>query len=540
MVRELLTVPVGITDTGAVLTLGLRRDGPHGLIAGTTGSGKSELLQTILAGLALTHPPEKVSLLLLDYKGGATFSDLARLPHAAGMLTDLEGHLGARALISLNSELRRREKILLEAGAASISEYEKLTSASGTSRARPLPNLVIVVDEFATLARELPDFMDALIDVAQRGRSLGVHLLLATQSPGSGVVSPKIQANINFWICLRVALGTESSMVIGTDQAALIPVNAPGRGYLKVGGQVTGFRTARIATPVEDPQARSSIRVTPFVDTRPIGTLANPVPGSDVLLRGARSESVSRTATELQLVCTRMAEEAARLSIERTPCPWLPPLPAQLCREEVVESANPDPSRLTVLLGLSDEPELQRRMPLRLDLSSEGTCVVLGVLGSGKTTLLRQVALDVAQGHGAGDVHLYGLDAGDGSLAPVGGLPHCGDVVGVDDLDRTIRLLGRLGAMAEERRSDLAGSGVRDWVRYRQADREGEETPRAPGAAAWVILLIDDYPAFTEVSDGYRHGALAHQLASLMRGGPTVGIHTVIAAPRRSDFMSAT
>ncbi len=533
MVRELLTVPVGIADTGEVLTLGLRRDGPHGLIAGTTGSGKSELLQTILAGLALTHPPEKVSLLLLDYKGGAAFSDLARLPHTAGMLTDLEGHLAARALISLNSELRRRERILREADTASISEYEKLAPASGTPRARPLPNLVIVVDEFATLAEELPDFMDALIDVAQRGRSLGVHLLLATQSPGSGVVSPKIQANINFWICLRVALGAESSMVIGTDRAALIPVNTPGRGYLKVGGQVTGFQTARIAAPVEDPQARSSIRVTPFVDTRPVRAIANPAPSKEARLH-------PRVPTELGVACARMALEAAKLGIEKTPCPWLPPLPARLCRQEVIEPDNPDPSRLTVLLGLSDEPEHQRQTPLRLDLSSDGTWAVLGVLGSGKTTLLRQVALDVAQGHGAGDAHLYGLDAGDGSLNPLAALPHCGDVVGVDDLDRTIRLLGRLGRMAEERRSKLAGAGAGDWVRYRQAGGRSEGTQRAPGTAAWVVLLIDDYPAFAEVSDGYRHGVLSYQLASLIRGGPTVGIHTVVAASQRSDFMSTT
>jgi S-DNA-T family DNA segregation ATPase FtsK/SpoIIIE len=311
-----LTVPIGIADSGEVLTLGLRRDGPHGLSAGTTGSGKSELLQTILAGLALTHPPEKVSLLLLDYKGGAAFSDLARLPHTAGMVTDLEGPLAARALISLNSELRRRERILREADTASIVEYERLTSAPGAPGARPLPNLIVVVDEFATLAQELPDFMDALIDVAQRGRSLGVHLLLATQSPGSGVVSPKIQANINFWICLRVALGSESSMIIGTDWAAHIPVNAPGRGYLKVGGQVTGFRTARIAAPVEDPRARSSVRVTPFVDVRAVQTPARPAPGRDARPGRASPANVPeahpRVATELQVVCARMAEEAAR------------------------------------------------------------------------------------------------------------------------------------------------------------------------------------------------------------------------------------
>jgi S-DNA-T family DNA segregation ATPase FtsK/SpoIIIE len=209
----------------------------------------------------------------------------------------------------------------------------------------------------------------------------------------------------------------------------------------------------------------------------------------------------------------------------------------------VVESSGPDPCRLTVLLGLCDEPERQCQSPLRIDLSVDGTCVVLGVPGSGKTTLLRQIALDVAQGHGAGDVHLYGLDAGDGSLAPLAALTHCGDVVGVDDLDRTIRLLGRLGQMAEERRKLLSESGAGDWARYRQSAGPPGGTPGmtgTPGSGAWVVLLVDDYPAFMEISDSYQHGALGYQLASLIRAGPAVGIHAVVVANARGDFTSTT
>ncbi|MGH2688098.1 MAG: FtsK/SpoIIIE domain-containing protein, partial [Actinomycetota bacterium] len=260
---EPLTAPIGIADSGDVLTVGLRRDGPHGLVAGTTASGKSELLQTLLAGLAATHAPDRLGLVLVDYKGGAAFSDMARLPHTLGVVTDLDDRLAHRALVSLNSELRRRERVLRSADVPNIAEYERTADAAR----RPLPNLLIVVDEMATLVQEVPGFVDALVDVAQRGRSLGVHLLLSTQSPG-GVVSPKIQANLNLWICLRVTLASESQAVIGSDLAAAIPVNQPGRGYLKVGGRLTGFRAVRVTRPAGS-STRSQVRVSPFADDRP-------------------------------------------------------------------------------------------------------------------------------------------------------------------------------------------------------------------------------------------------------------------------------
>lgn len=518
--RETLTTPVGVTDAGEVLTLGFRRDGPHGLVAGTTASGKSELLQTILAGLALTHPPELVGFVLVDYKGGAAFSDIARLPHAVGLVTDLDGQLAARALISLNSELKRRETILREADVPNITEYERL----GAARSHPLPNLIIVVDELATLAQELPGFVDSLVDVAQRGRSLGVHLLLATQSP-AGVVSPKIQANTNMWVCLRVTLGSESQTMIGSADAALIPVNAPGRGFLRVGAGLTAFQTARIAGPATQARraAGPAVKVSPFLDVRPVPAAADPAPA-------AGRPSGTRTITELQLATERVAAEAERLGISRRPGPWMPPLPARLDREGAYRGGALDRSRLTVLLGLQDEPELQRQSPVRLDLSADGACVVLGAFGAGKTTLLRQVALDLASTYGADEVHVYGIDAGDGSLGPLTALPHCADAVGVDDLDRTIRAIGRLARLAEERRTHLAGAGAGDWVRFRAA---------RPAGAPWIVLLIDDYPAFAEISEGHRHGVLTEQLTSLVRTGPQVGIHAILASQQRSDMSGA-
>jgi S-DNA-T family DNA segregation ATPase FtsK/SpoIIIE len=512
---EPLTVPIGIADSGDVLTIGLRRDGPHGLVAGTTASGKSELLQTILAGLAATHPPEQLGFVLVDYKGGAAFSDMARLPHALGVVTDLDGRLAARALLSLNSELRRRERLLGAADVPNIAEYER----TGAAASRPLPNLLIVVDELATLVQEVPGFVDALVDVAQRGRSLGVHLLLSTQSPG-GVVSPKIQANLNLWICLRVTLPSESQAVIGTDLAAAIPVNAAGRGYVKVGARLTGFQAVRVTRPAEA-SARSRIRIVPFLDDRPPDARPWPLaPGVALPCRPG--------PTEARLLVDRLASEAERLLSPRFPSPWAPPLPAVLLPGELPDE-DPQGRRLRALVGLVDEPELQRRTPGWIDFSDVGTCVVLGAFGSGRTTFLRQVALDLALRYGPGDLHIYGIDAGDGALAPLARLPHCATVAGVHDAERTTRVGARLCRLVEERRALLAVSGAADWAGLR-----AEET----GAGPWIQLLLDDYPAFAEVAETDRMGTLAAQLVTLVRHGPQVGIHVLVAAGRRGDMPS--
>src|SRR6266849_3938327 len=310
---EALEVPIGVSDSGEVVTLALRRDGPHGLIAGTTGAGKSELLQSILAGLAVHNPPDVVSFLLVDYKGGAAFGDLATLPHTVGLVTDLDERLAARALVSLNAELRRREHILRQAGVADIAQFERQCRArAGGPTPQPLPNLVIVVDEFATIAQELPGFVDTLIDVAQRGRSLGVHLLLATQSPG-GVVGPRLQANINYWMCLRVSLDAEATAMIGTNDAALIPVTGAGRAYLKVGSHLGAFQTARIACPVVS--AGRGIVITPFADDRP------PASGGPVLPQGHVADEVAGVPveTDLKVAVRRIAAEAIRLGVGRPP-----------------------------------------------------------------------------------------------------------------------------------------------------------------------------------------------------------------------------
>ena len=234
--RDSLVATLGRTAAGD-LSVDLCRHGPHALVAGTTGSGKSELLQTLIAGLALAHPPDRCSFLLVDYKGGAAFAEAAALPHTVGLLTDLDGAATARALRSLTAELTRREALLAAHGAPDLTALPDAVA---------LARLVIVVDEFAGLAEELPAFLSGLVGIAQRGRSLGVHLVLATQRPG-GVVSPEIRANCSLRICLRTTDEAESRDVLGSPQAAVLPVDTPGRGYLRAGGGAAVlFQAARV------------------------------------------------------------------------------------------------------------------------------------------------------------------------------------------------------------------------------------------------------------------------------------------------------
>ena len=245
-------VPIGIGADGPFV-VDIRADGPHALIAGTTGAGKSELLQTLIASLAAANRPDAMNFVLIDYKGGSAFKDCARLPHTVGMVSDLDGHLTERALASLAAELKRREEILLAAGAKDIEDYWEATSrARGrfspapASAAEPLPRLMLVIDEFASLVAELPDFVAGLVGIAQRGRSLGVHLVLATQRP-AGVVSADIRANTNLRIALRVTDAAESLDVIDVPDAARIARSTPGRCYVRSGASApAAVQSARI------------------------------------------------------------------------------------------------------------------------------------------------------------------------------------------------------------------------------------------------------------------------------------------------------
>jgi DNA segregation ATPase FtsK/SpoIIIE, S-DNA-T family len=494
------------------LTVSLRRDGPHALIAGTTGAGKSELLQTLVASLALGHSPARLSFLLVDYKGGAAFKECRDLPHAVGMVTDLEGDLAHRVLISLDAELKRRERLLAAGEARDLEELERSDPETAPA------SLVIVIDEFATLVKEVPDFVEGVVDVAQRGRSLGVHLVLATQRP-SGVVSESIRANTNLRIALRVASPHESEDVIGATDAGRIPRSLPGRAYARTGhDELAEFQAAYVGGPSDDAVAESA----PVV-VRPFGLAAAASPPSpDDAAPEAR-------ATDLTRIVAAVREAARGARIVPPAAPWLPELPDALPLSAIDRAAADGEGGAAI--GLVDDPGRQEQRPLVVDLERDGGLLVYGGGGSGKTTLLRSLAAGLAESSSPDELHVYGLDYGGRGLASLESLPHCGSVIASGEQERTGRLFGLLRDTVAERRDRFAALGVGSLAEYR-ATAGRDPLPR-------ILVLLDGYAAFHSAYERVDLGELVDQLPLVVSDGRAVGVHFAIAADRRGSVPGA-
>ena len=372
--------PLGLAADG-IVDLDLVRDGPHGLLAGTTGAGKSELLRSLVIGLAVTTSPQQLNFVLVDYKGGATFDGCAALPHVVGVITDLDDHLADRALRSLQAELRHREELLRAHSAADLSGLR------AKSPEVMLPRLVVVIDEFAALVCEQPTFLPSLVGIAQRGRSLGVHLLLATQRP-AGVISDDIRANTNLRIALRLHDAADALDVLGDTGPALIGRGLPGRAMMRLGpDEIVTFQTA--SCTVADDQQR---------------------------------------------LVTAIREAAVLAGIEPQRQPWLPELPTSVTLASTLPQEQ---------LGLIDDPDRQRRMPLQMQ-QDHGNLLIVAGAGMGASS-----ALIAAARADTGARHLYVIDAAGGhaDLVALAGLTRCGAVVAVHERERLSRLLHRLDAV---------------------------------------------------------------------------------------------
>ncbi|MCF6509244.1 FHA domain-containing protein [Blastococcus sp. MG754426] len=497
-------------------TLDLRTDGPHGLVAGTTGAGKSELLQTVIASLAVANRPDALNLVLVDYKGGSAFEDCVHLPHTVGMVTDLDPHLVRRALTSLRAELTHREHRLADAGVKDVEDYVAL-QAREPGRP-PLPRLLIVIDEFASLARELPEFVTGLVDVAQRGRSLGIHLLLATQRP-SGVVSPEIRANTNLRISLRVTDGADSSDVLDAPDAARIAKSAPGRGFARLGhGALVPFQAARIGG--RRPGRRSTASPAPSVV--PVGwhQLGYAPPRKPATAARASDDEV--TDLSVLVGAVRAAAEADGVPAQRSP--WLPALPA---RVPVTDLGAPEGGASPTWLpyGLQDVPATQERRVAAFDPAADGHLLVVGSPKSGRSQLLRTLAGAAGSRCSTADLHLYALDCGNGALLPVADLPHCGAVVTRTQTERAARLLDRLARELERRQQVLAEGGFADVAEQRRSVPAGERLPH-------VLLMLDRWEGFTPVLGELDGGRLTDVVTALAREGASAGISLVITGDR--------
>ncbi|MHA7133270.1 FtsK/SpoIIIE domain-containing protein [Oerskovia turbata] len=459
--RPGLDVPLGHDARGLAVHVDLARDGPHALVAGTTGAGKSELLQSLVLALALTHSPRDLAITLVDFKGGAGFGDCVRLPHVVGQVTDLEPGLAGRALAGLRAELRRRERLLADARATDIDDLPR----------GALPRLVVVIDEFRALADDLPDFLPGLLRLAAQGRSLGVHLVLATQRP-AGAVSADIRANISLRLALRQLDPGDSRDVIDAPHAARIPAERPGRAVLRRGSDPPlALQCAHAAASAPSPAARVRTAL-PWGSTAPRST-----PAVDLV--------------PLLVTAARDAARAARLTAHAPP--WLPALPGRVTPSDLEGHEDPGgPCPGVLPFALSDLPDQQARGTVAWRPES-GHLAVVGRPRSGRSTALR--ALAVAALDRGWHVHL--VTDSPGLVESLSAHPRCGTVVSRHDPRRVARLVDVLLA-------------------------------RASGPKA--LVLLDDVEDLRDSLARLASGAGADSLGRLLGEGPARGVHAALAA----------
>lgn len=502
----------------------IRRDGPHALIAGTTGSGKSELLQTMVASLALANRPDAMTFVLVDYKGNATFKDFADLPHTLGIVTDLDTHLVERAMDSLSAELRRREHLLAGVGAKDIEDY--LLLADRDPSMPTLARLVMVIDEFAAMKAELPEFVSGVVNIAQRGRSLGIHLVLATQRP-SGAISADIRANTNLRIALRVSDPGESVDILSAPDAVRISKDHPGRGFVRSGATpLVPFQSGRVGGLRPDAEAGEPLP--PHVVSVPWERLGEPVPAP------TRHSTTQEELTDLVVLIEQISQAAKAMGILPQASPWLPPLPEVVALDDLLTQLIP-PSLPTagepdviapIVYGLEDLPGLQLQRPLTIELGTFSHLFICGSARSGRSQALRTIAGSIVRSTAVDDVHLYGLDFGNGSLLPVAELPHCGAVVTRVQAERVQRLLDRLTTELARRQQLLAAAGFATISELRATVAPAERLPH-------IVVLFDQWEGFLSTLGEQGVGLMVEKVMNLLREGAPAGIHFIIAGDKQ-------
>ncbi|MEV6346007.1 type VII secretion protein EccCa [Actinoplanes sp. NPDC051851] len=539
--RDRLRVPIGVGVDGRPVELDLKESaqdgmGPHGLLVGATGSGKSELLRTLVLALGLTHDPEILNFVLVDFKGGATFASLDRLPHTAAMITNLEGELPLvdRMLGAISGELTRRQELLRKAGNyASQRDYERARSA-GVPLA-PLPSLLLIVDEFSELLSARPDFIDMFVQIGRVGRSLGVHLLLASQKLEEGRLRG-LESHLSYRIGLRTFSSMESRAVLGAPDAYELP-RSPGHGYLRTGTEgLIRLKAAYVSGAVRrdgavgaggDRQGNPVLEYATFYAAPPREEA--PVVPAPV------AEPAGEWDTLLEVLVRQMEGRG-------TPAHevWLPPLdraptlgrmlpPLITTPERGLGADAPDRiGRLHALAGIVDKPFEQRRDPMWLDLSgAAGNVVVVGGAQSGKSNLLRTLIVSLALTHTPREVQFYGLDFGGGPLGALGDLPHVGGMATRRDVDRVRRTVAEVHGLMRAREDLFAQRGVEGVAAYRRARAEGR-FPEDPFGD--VFLVVDGWATLRADFED-----LEPTVNELANRGLGFGIHVLAAANRWMD-----
>jgi S-DNA-T family DNA segregation ATPase FtsK/SpoIIIE len=544
--RDFLRVPIGLDGAGRQLLLDLKESaqlgmGPHGLCVGATGSGKSELLRTLVLALVAVHPPDDLAMVLVDYKGGAAFAPFGSLPHVAGLITNLSGDAAMveRMYTSLDGEVLRRQQLLADAGRITdITDYRLRRAERGAPEEMPaLPHLLVVIDEFGELLTAKPEFAELFLRLGRIGRSIGVHLLLSSQRIEQGKLRG-LETYLSYRIGLRTLSDMESRTVLDTPDAARLPA-LPGNGYLKVDVTVyEKFKAAYVSGPLAD-SADAELAPVAGPPVKPMlrfGRVAD---------RAADEEPAQPTRrgsgpTLMSTVVGKLADAAAPVD----PI-WLPPLPEAVTldraaggfdvTDEGVRLRAGDPhgrGGLKVPLGLLDDPARQWQGPWLVDLAAGGGhLAVLGGPGSGKSTALRTLALGIATSSTPTAAGVYGIDLLGSSLRGLADLPHVGGVAGREDRERVRRTVDEVHAMLDRRERLFARHGLDTMADLRTARAAGRF---AELASDEVVLLVDGYAQLSaefEELEGPLHDLLA-------RGG-RFGVHVVATARRWSEVRAA-
>jgi S-DNA-T family DNA segregation ATPase FtsK/SpoIIIE len=540
--RDRLRVPIGVGVDGRQVELDLKESaqdgmGPHGLLIGATGSGKSELLRTLVLALAVTHSPEILNFVLVDFKGGATFTRLDGLPHTSAVITNLADELSLvdRMLDAIQGELVRRQELLRSAGTyASQRDYERARTTGVPLE--PLPSLLLVCDEFSELLTVRPDFLDMFVQIGRLGRSLGVHLLLASQRLDEGRLRG-LETHLSYRIGLRSFSSMESRAVLGVPDAYELP-RSPGHGYLKAGTEgLVRFKAAYVSGPSRRPEARDSVAAgEPVLAYTTQYRVAPSAPEAAAPVAEAGEAEPAEGETLLDVV-------VARLRGQGTPARrvWLPPLAEPSTLDQLLPPLVVDPVRgygvadarllsaLTAVVGVVDRPFEQRRDQLQLDLSGAGgNVLVVGGPQSGKSTLLRTLIASLALTHTPAEVQCYGLDFGGGALASLGGLPHLGGVASRRDPARVRRTVAEMMALLVEREERFAANGIDGMATYRRLRQAGQVADDPYGD---VFLVVDGW---TTVRADYE--SLEAPLTELGQRGLGFGIHLIVSAARSVEL----
>lgn len=519
-----LAVPIGLRGKDDLVYLNLheKAHGPHGLIAGTTGSGKSETIQSYILSLAVNFHPHDVAFLLIDYKGGGMANLFKDLPHLLGTITNLDGAQSMRALASINAEIHRRERLFGQYGVNHINQYQKKFKLGEATE--PLPHLFLISDEFAELKVNQPDFIKELVSIARVGRSLGVHLILATQKP-SGVVDDQIWSNSRFKLALKVADRGDSMEMLRTADAA--EITQTGRAYLQVGNNEVYelFQTAWSGADYQPEKDQLGIEDHTIYLINELGqyeVLNQDLSGLDM------AEEIKEVPTELDVIVQEINHLHQQEGIAAVAQPWLPPLKERITLDELDKvvpiEAWQKRTAPSVLIGVADIPQAQKQEAVAIDLSKDGNILLYGSPGTGKTTFLQTAAMDLARKQSPDNLTMYLLDFGTNGLAPLTQLPHVADSLLLDQTEKIQKFIRIINRELDRRKKLLSEHGVGTIALYREVTGKQEPT---------MVILMDSYES---MKDEPYETDLFKLFMRISREGLSIGVHLIITASRQNNL----